>query len=178
MIKLSKRQYYNEYFCQNINNSKKTFSGIKQIISLKQKTILTPSKLVINNIESIDKKIANDFNTYFANIGNSLSNEIPPVNVSPRTYFPAYTQSESFLLFATCSISKLNANKGTGPFSIPTKILKLLKDLFSKPLEILFNNCSFSYGVVHDKFEIARVLPVYKKGIETHPSNYRPISLF
>ena len=71
---------------------------------------------------------------------------------------------------------KLNANKATGPFSTPTKILKLLKDLLSKPLEILFN-CSFSYGVVPDKFKIARVLPLYKKGIETDPSNYRPISL-
>ena len=55
-------------------------------------------------------------------------------------------------------ISNLNADKATGPYSIPTKILKLLKDLLSKPLEILFN-CSFAQSVVPDSFKIARVIP-------------------
>ena len=47
-----------------------------------------------------------------------------------------------------------NVNKASGPFSIPTKILKLLKELISKPLEILFN-CSFSLGVNPDSFKTA-----------------------
>ena len=38
-------------------------------------------------------------------------------------------------------------------------------------------NCSFSLGVVPDSFKTARVLPVFKKGSETSPNNYRPISL-
>ena len=35
----------------------------------------------------------------------------------------------------------------------------------------------FSLGVVPDSFKTARVLPVFKKGSETSPNNYRPISL-
>ena len=93
-----------------------------------------------------------------------------------------FPKQSVFFLFPTCSseieeeISNLNVNKASGPFSIPTKIPKLLKELISKPLEILFN-CSFSLGVVPDSFKTARVLPVFKKGSETSPNNYRPISL-
>ena len=93
-----------------------------------------------------------------------------------------FPKESVFFLFPTCSsemeeeISNLNVKKASGPFSIPTKILKLLKELISKPLEILFN-CSFSLGVVPDSFKTARKLPVFKKGSETSPNNYRPISL-
>ena len=78
-------------------------------------------------------RIANEFNTYFANIGNKLANEIPSAHVSPSSYQPPFPQTVSFFLFPTCSseieeeISNLNVNKASGPFSIPTKILKLLK---------------------------------------------------
>ena len=142
-----------------------------------------PSKLIVNNFEITEvTRIANEFNTYFANIGNKLANEIPSAHVSPSSYLPPFPQTVSFFLFPTCSseieeeISNLNVNKASGPFSIPIKILKLLKELISKPLEILFN-CSFSLGVVPDSFKTARVLPVFKKGSETSPNNYRPISL-
>ena len=93
-----------------------------------------------------------------------------------------FPRPSDFFLFSICSseteeeISNLNVNKDSGPFSIPTKILNSLKELISKPLEILFN-CSFSLGVFPHSFKTARVLPVFKKGSETSPNNYRPISL-
>ena len=75
-------------------------------------------------------------------------------------------------------IDNINSRKVTGPFSIPTnyKLLKLLKLVVFKPLEILFNY-SFSQGKIPSSFKIARVIPVYKKGSPTTVDNYRPISL-
>lgn len=70
----------------------------------------------------------------------------------------------------------MNPSKVSGPFSIPTTLLKLLGRCLSKPLEILYN-CSFSTGVVPNNFKLARVIPVFKKGSRTCSSNYRPISL-
>ena len=70
----------------------------------------------------------------------------------------------------------LNLSKSTGPFSIPTKLLKTLRFLLCGPLTYLFN-CSILTGVVPDKLKIARVIPVYKKGPKVIVSNYRPISL-
>ena len=89
-------------------------------------------------------------------------------------------QADSFYLTPVTrneiEIENLNPSKATGPFSIPTKLLKLLKEYLSKPLEILFN-ASFSSGTVPDNFKVARVIPVFKKGSRTQQNNYRPISL-
>ena len=70
----------------------------------------------------------------------------------------------------------LNSKKACGPFSIPVKLLKLIKSPISKPLELLFNH-SLSTGKVPQNFKIARVIPVFKKGSKTDINNYRPISL-
>ena len=38
-------------------------------------------------------------------------------------------------------------------------------------------NASFLTGIVPDRFKLARVIPVFKKGSQVSLSNYRPISL-
>ena len=88
----------------------------------------------------------------------------------------------SFVLFPVTNIeiegeiSNLNSSKATGPYIIPTKLLKTLKYIVSGPLASLFN-CSFSSGTVPSKLKVARVIPVYKNGPRTVKSNYRSISL-
>ena len=92
------------------------------------------------------------------------------------------SQLNSFYLFPVTAkeiekeISELNLSKATGPYSIPTRLLKLLKTCLSAPLEIIYNY-SFSSGIVPDQFKIANVIPVHKKGSQTNLNNYRPISL-
>ncbi len=67
--------------------------------------------------------------------------------------------------------------KAVGPYSIPIKSVKAsTKNVMAKPLEILFNT-SFSTGIVPEKVELAKVLPVFKKGHHSNLNNYRPISL-
>ena len=73
-------------------------------------------------------------------------------------------------------IAKLNASKAVGPFSIPIDILKILKGELSGPLQTIFNT-SFLTGIVPEKFKMARVIPIFKKGSQTSLNNYRPISL-
>ena len=63
-----------------------------------------------------------------------------------------------------------------GPFSIPIDILKIIKCVVSKPLEMLFY-ASFSTPIVPYDLKLANVVPVYKKGSQTRLSNYRSISL-
>lgn len=63
-----------------------------------------------------------------------------------------------------------------GPFSIPIGILKIIKFVVSKPLEMLFN-ASFSTGIVPSDLKLADVVPVCKKGSQKGLSNYLTISL-
>ena len=73
-------------------------------------------------------------------------------------------------------ISQIKKNKASGPNSIPTEILHLIKELICKPLCTLIN-MSFSTGTHPDILKIAKTIPVYKKGSRLTISNYRPISL-
>lgn len=182
LLKISKRHYYNQYFLENINDSKRVWNGIKQIIHFKPKTSQKTIKLVENNVEITDPvTVANAFNKYFANVGHNLAATIPDLQKSPLDYLKN-PLCNSFYLFPTTAdeiereISNLKTNKASGPFSIPVTVLKMVKAIIAKPLEILFN-ASFLTGIVPDSLKLAHVIPVYKKDSQFCLSNYRPISL-
>ena len=75
--------------------------------------------------------MADAFNNFFANIGNDLTKNIPCVNKPSIRYLTAPSQ-DSFFLFPTTTVEieneiiVRNANKSTGPYSIPVAILKSL----------------------------------------------------
>ena len=183
LLRISKRMCYNDFFNNNINNMKNTWKGIRQLINLNPKSFHAPTKIIKDNIELVDgKSIADDFNDFFANIGSKLANSIPPASKSPLSSLPPQKPNSFYLLPVTSNdieqvISTLDIRKACGPFSIPTKLLKLLKCFLSKPLETIFN-VSFTTGMVPDDFKVAKGIPIYKKGLNTSLGNYRPISLF
>ena len=98
--------------------------------------------------------IANEFNDYFANIGKTLSQAIPRVDTNFSTFlFKPLTNS---LFLSATSLQEIqdfisSLGKACGPFSIPVPLLKILKFVISKPVEILYN-FSFSSGSVPDAF--------------------------
>ena len=73
-------------------------------------------------------------------------------------------------------ILSLNPRKATGPCSIPTNILHLLKDDISNPLSTIFN-LSLKTGIYPELLKSAKVIPIFKKGSKLQTNNYRPISL-
>ena len=74
-------------------------------------------------------------------------------------------------------IISLKNGKSTGPFSIPVKLLKLVKPDISRPLACIFNE-SITLGTFPDKLKCAKVILIHKKGAHIDPSNYRPIFPF
>ena len=133
LLKASKRLYYNNYFLVNINNSKKVWNGIKEIVNFKAKTNQKTTKIVQNNTELTDPKVvANAFNNYFANVGANLARSIPDVNKSPLEYLKNPLCNNFYLFPVTpaeieTQISNLNFAKATGPYSLPANILKILQ---------------------------------------------------
>ena len=134
-----------------------------------------------NNVITDASQIADSFNVLFTNIGKSLAEYIKP-EISPMSFMPGYQQTNSFFFKyinaseISIEISNLKSFKSCGPLSVPIKILKLIKEYVSVPLETIFN-CSICTTTVPDKFKIASVIPVYKQGSQFTLNNYRPISL-
>ena len=127
------------------------------------------------------KDIADAFNNFFTDVGTRLAQGIPPVDDSPMSFMRNSTLNSFYIKRVTSEevseeIDKLNPSKSTGPYSIPTNILILIKDLISSPLEQIFN-LSFETGIVPEKFKVTNVIPVHKKGSDLCVTNYRPISL-
>ena len=157
LLKLSKKSYYNNYFLKNVNDTKQIWRGIKEIVHFKPKFSGKNLKITENNIDITDPNLVADaFNKYFTNIGQDLATEIPNVYKSPMDYMKSPLSNSFWIEPVTCNeieneISHLKVGKATGPFSIPINILRMLKNIISKPLELIFN-LSFSLGNFTSKF--------------------------
>ena len=64
----------------------------------------------------------------------------------------------------------------TGFDGISSKLFKKLAPTIIKPLMLLVTQV-FNTGIFPDKLKVAKVIPVFKKGIPTIINNYRSISL-
>ena len=143
-----------------------------------------PSELIVNNRSIADqKKIADQFNIFFSNIGSTLSDSIEIDDstldftdylnnpTEHRFNFNTITESETLSI-----INKLKNKNSSGKDEISNKLLKSIKDEIAKPLTIIINQ-SLKTGVFPDALKIAKVKPLYKKGDNFCLNNYRPISL-
>ena len=183
----SKSNFYKHYFEENNKNLRKIWQGIRQIINIKSKQSDIPTSITVNNKQITNpKEISNSFNDYFSNIADSILKERKFEGYHAgygdfMTYMPP-PEPNSIALHVVDSediyhiIGNFDEKKGTGPISIPTKILKLISLEISKPLSWIANIC-FSTGIHPDRLKLAKIIPIYKKGSKLLTCNYRPISL-
>ena len=102
------------------------------------------------------KQIANAFNNFVVNAAaNTVNKDIPLTFKSPNDYLKIptpnhyfYIQSQNLKLRTLLTL--LNSSKASGPFSIPTKLLKLLRSIVSDPISLLINDF-FLRGQFTDK---------------------------
>ena len=170
LTRLNKKKYYEKYFSNNKDNLQKIWKGIKEIINIKSNIFDHPTCLLDGNKSITDpSKMADKFNGYFTSIADEiLKSRKFEGNKSFRDYLNN-PLNNSFLLY-DCDeieikniINSLISSKASGPNSIPTKILHLLKEEISTPLKNIFN-LSFRTGQHPDLLKIAKTIPIFKKG--------------
>ena len=82
------------------------------------------------------------------------------------------TFSDSTIIEA---IKELSPNSAGGPDGIPTSLLINCAEEIAPVLKIVF--LTFSSSLIPTSFKEAAIIPVFKSGDKSLPSNYRPISL-
>jgi len=185
LCRLSKRNFYHNYFEENVNNMRKTWNCINDLIGHKKKgkkMIFTLKRPDNRNLCHKQTEIPDILNRHFAFIGHELASKIPHSSVHFSRYLPNCNNAKSFafdLVLATeieAEIKLTPLNKAHGLYSCPTRLLRVASHIISKPLATIINK-SVENGVYPSKLKHAKIVPIYKSDDETDPSNYRPISL-
>ena len=125
--------------------------------------------------------IANKFNDYFVNVGQTLAATIPKNGPSYKTYLPALDYDDSIFITQTTDeeitkiIDKLNSNT-PGHDEISLADIKPVLNSLIIPLTYV-TNLSLTQGVFPEELKKAKIIPLYKANDPMLFSNYRPISL-
>ena len=114
------------------------------------------------------KEIANHINDFFVNVGPELDNSIPKINhISSERYLKDRNRF-NFIITHISNEEVLNLiqslpNKGTGPVSIPLKMLKDVADLVVVPLCYIID-ISFSTAIFLICSKLPKLFHCIKEG--------------
>ena len=145
----------------------KSWSLIKRIIDKnKWPQVQTKFKLPNGNWNSDSKFIAEKFNEIFINIGLTLSEGIPDINMSPLHHMGDKLEIFVFLslwIYITRSNKNHNGTEksASGFDDIDATLLKSVVPYIAQPLYCVWN-LSLSEGIFPVQLKIANVLPLYK----------------
>ena len=128
-----------------------------------------------------ERDVLETLNRHFVSVGTNLAKKIVSrpgddclQNIKTEQKVMKFKIIDSsFILNA---IKQLKNGKAAGPDRVPTKIVKDVGDLVSKPLSMVFNS-SLEKGIFPDIWKLARVTPIFKSGSKKDVKNYRPISV-
>ena len=181
VLRKTERDHYEILLKGCQNNLSKSWKIIKQVINKSNKSNSLSSKFVINNKSVSDPNIiANAFNKFYVNIGQTLSRNIPCVNRDVCSFIKSSNSNSIFIAPANHEevikvIKSLN-NSAPGYDGITSNILKCSIDAYIQPLTHIVN-LSFSQGIFPEELKTAQVVPLYKTDDPTLINNYRPVSI-
>jgi hypothetical protein len=181
LLRKSKVIYFEQNLKLHEKNPKKTWDILREAIGKKSRSPI--SELIIDgNLSNDPQKIANEFNNFFSEIGEKISNGVVPTERDPLSYIPLNPNTPQLELGETGAAQVTNILKNMDSKNSPDldgislSLLKSISNEICIPLGHIFN-LSLSTGVFPSKLKASRVVPIFKAGQHTSCDNYRPISL-
>ena len=100
IIDASKKTHYQHFFAEHCNNIKKTWKGIKSIISIRNITNSQPTSMMIDKcLKTNPEDISEGFNAYFSSIAEKLL----PKHTAGTKHFSEYLSNRVNQDFFSCS---------------------------------------------------------------------------
>ena len=182
-LRKAKAAYFSKMFSE-VKNTRVYWNLMMKATNPKIRKNIGPLKRDDNTLALDDSEKACLMNSFFAMIGQKLSDNLPPAdNVKGTTVVNADTKDVPLLVDFNVSWSKirykvnaLKTNKSTGPDDIQPKLLKLASDSIVPSLLSLYQH-SIETKTVFTSWKTARLTPIFKKDDKTDRGNYRPVSL-
>ena len=112
--------------------------------------------------------LANEFNSVF-----TKPKQTSVIKYHVMLFLTDITLSDSIIIEA---IKERSPNSAGGPDGIPTSLLINGTEDIASVLKIIFSH-SLSSSIIPTSFKEADIIPVFKSGNQSLPSNYRPIYL-
>ena len=144
MKKTNKQNYYERFFKNKLNNLKNIWKDIRSLIAVKDSSASNIHMLTHKGATVTDPlRIANIFNDYLSSTAKKTKAYIRFSNKSFQGFLH-HPNEKSFCTKPTDApkvkliISSLNNSKSTSRSSIPSKIIKLLKNEISTHLADIF----------------------------------------
>jgi len=182
LVRISKSTYYTEQIGLAKNDMKRTWALIKNSLNKHDHTCKLPSKFIYRNqIITNSKDIAMQFNTFFANIGQEISEKVPHSHTNYTEYLKSRNAHSLFLGPVTSHdilniTVKLKSKNSTDYNNMSSKLMKATIQNTVHPLTHIIN-LSLEKGIFPNDMKISRVVPILKKGDKQDFTNYRPISI-
>ena len=179
-VKQAKQKYQKDLLFENRNKPAKFWNCIKEMFPSKESVPIS----ITTNIDNVkNTENANSICTFFSNIAQNLKYETfklrnfiwekPPTLSAPTKNFNfSYISG----IFVERELKSLKCRKAAGCDDVPPGILKDAACTLPSPLTHLIN-LSLTTGLVPDKWKIAKVTLIHKKGNTNDYNNYRPISV-
>ena len=182
-----KKNYCTKAINDNVNNSKMLWNTIKKLIPKNNSSV--SSVRTHAGFTTSNKETADQFNSYFTSIGNTLAsrfkfddtvkfdhcntNDINNNTDKDNDHFKFDIITPDFVFDEICNFS---GNKSSGIDNVCMRLLKLAAPIVCHPLAYI---CNLSLFTSHfpSKWKVAKVTPIYKDGDKSDVSNYRPISV-
>ena len=184
-VNKAKKNYYDKFFAQHKENSKKQWQMINGLLNRKSANT-GPIKLSDDdgNMISTPSAVAEKFNDYFSNIAPKIKAEIASRTTFDPGGIPGSMRSPSpnSIYIKPVSASEVQGvinlfkNKATLDTKIePLKIAGSCENFATVLAKVI--SSSFDQGKFPQELKTSKVVPIHKGGTKTDVSNYRPISL-
>ena len=179
---LAKRFYSHHKLNECKDSSAQTWKILRSLLPSKNNNLI-PDSITVNSSSISDlNQIAEEFNNHFANVDKSLANSLKDNNTNDESIYLKHPCLTSIYLQPTTPleimvlINSLKLNKAKSHDDIDLYFLKIAAPILAFPLSVFLNHC-LRFGTFPNRLKLAKVVPVFKKGLTDQLSNYRPISL-
>lgn len=173
-----KKEFNSRKFERCKGDSKKTWNCMKELMFDGQINNSVIKILSTSTVNSDKQMKIDEFNNYYATIGDHFVPTYLNNNAIPKKMFnDEHFEFDELNLEQTKNLIMTLKNKNSkGPDGISPILVKFFCDELAPYVKLLINE-SLKTGYTPNATKIARVIGIYKGGNADHVSNFRPISV-